>query len=103
MSKPDRIEQMRQIQEAARTLFAKKNVDYGDAFAKFGLIGVLVRLEDKIQRALSIETRGIVLVNDESLQDTLLDLHNYAAMALMLLAEKKAVEAPSEAEASEGL
>lgn len=106
---PDRVEQMRQIQEAARALFAKKNADYGDAFAKFGLIGVLVRLEDKIQRALSIETRKIVLVNDESLQDTLLDLHNYAAMALMLLAEKKetaaaaATEAPSEAVASEGL
>ncbi len=107
MSKPDRVEQMCQIQEAARALFAKKNADYGDAFAKFGLIGVLVRLEDKIQRALSIETRKIVLVNDESLQDTLLDLHNYAAMALMLLAEKKeaaAAAAPqSGAVASEGL
>jgi hypothetical protein len=28
------------------------------------------------------------LVNDEGIKDTLLDLHNYAAMALMLLDEK---------------
>lgn len=28
------------------------------------------------------------MVNDEKLQDTLLDLHNYSAMALMLLDDK---------------
>ena len=51
---------------------------------KFGLVGVLVRIEDKIQRAISISKSGITLVDDEGLKDTLLDLHNYAAMALML-------------------
>ena len=66
-------------------LFKKKNADYGDAFAKFGLIGVLMRIEDKIQRALSIQKNNITLVEDEKIKDTLLDLHNYAAMALMLL------------------
>jgi len=29
------------------------------------------------------------LVNDEGIRDTLLDLHNYAAMALMLLDDSK--------------
>lgn len=62
----------------------KKNADYGDAFSKFGIIGVLVRIEDKIMRAFSITRNGINLVDNESLRDTLLDLHNYAAMALML-------------------
>ena len=80
-----RIEQLEHIQKEALELFRKKNADYGDAFAKHGLIGVLVRIEDKIQRALSISKKGITLVDDESLQDTLLDLHNYAAMALMLI------------------
>jgi hypothetical protein len=47
-----------------------------------------MRIEDKIQRSLSITKNGINLINDESLRDTLLDLHNYAAMALMLLDEK---------------
>jgi hypothetical protein len=83
----DRVEQMKQIQSSALELFRKKNIDYGDAFAKFGVIGVLMRIEDKIQRSLSITNNGVNLVNDEGIKDTLLDLHNYAAMALMLLSE----------------
>jgi hypothetical protein len=83
-----RVEQMKQIQSDALELFTKKNTDYGDAFAKFGIIGVLMRIEDKIQRSLSITKNGVNLVNDEGMRDTLLDLHNYAAMALMLLDEK---------------
>ena len=85
----DRIEQMKQIQNTALELFRKKNIDYGDAFAKFGVIGVLMRIEDKIQRSLSITNNGITLINDEGIKDTLLDLHNYAAMALMLLSENE--------------
>jgi hypothetical protein len=82
---PNRVEQLSEIQAQALELFKKKNADYGDAFAKFGIIGVLMRIEDKIQRALSITKNGVNLVEDEGLKDTLLDLHNYAAMALMLL------------------
>jgi hypothetical protein len=81
----DRVQQLKEIQASALELFAKKNADYGDAFAKYGVVGVLMRIEDKIQRCLSITKNGVVLVNDEKIQDTLLDLHNYAAMALMLL------------------
>ena len=83
----NRVEQLKRIQEEALELFAKKNADYGDAFAQFGIIGVLMRIEDKIQRSLSITKRGVQLVQDEGLKDTLIDLHNYAAMALMLLDE----------------
>lgn len=82
-----RIEQMKVIQASALELFSKKNIDYGDAFAKYGVIGVLMRIEDKIQRSLSITKNGVNLVNDEGIRDTLIDLHNYAAMALMLLDE----------------
>ena len=81
----NRVEQMKNIQSEALELFTKKNSDYGDAFAKFGLIGVLIRIEDKIQRSLSITNNGVNLVDDEKIRDTLLDLHNYAAMGLMLL------------------
>jgi hypothetical protein len=83
----NRVEQMKQIQQTALELFTKKNIDYGDAFAKYGVIGVLMRIEDKIQRSLSITKNGVNLINDESIRDTLIDLHNYAAMALMLLDE----------------
>ena len=44
-------------------------------------------MSDKIQRFISINNSGISLVNSESLRDTLIDLHNYSAMALMLLDE----------------
>ena len=84
----NRVDQLKAVQQNALELFTKKNIDYGDAFAKYGSIGVLMRIEDKIQRSLSITKNGVNLVNDEGLRDTLLDLHNYAAMALMLLDEK---------------
>ena len=87
-SQHTRVEQMKRIQSAALELFTRKNTDYGDAFAEFGVIGVLMRIEDKIKRSLSITKNGVNLVNDESIRDTMLDLHNYAAMALMLLDEK---------------
>jgi len=81
----DRPKQMREIQKQGYELFVKKNIDYGDSFAKYGVIGVLMRIEDKIQRAMTITKNGVNLINDEGIKDTLLDLHNYAAMALMLL------------------
>jgi len=85
----DRVQQLRVVQSEALELFTKKNADYGDAFAKFGVIGVLMRIEDKIQRSLTITKNGVNLIKDEGIRDTLLDLHNYAAMALMLLDENK--------------
>jgi hypothetical protein len=84
----NRVEQMEKIQEEGLLLFKKKNADYGDAFAKYGIIGVLMRIEDKIQRSLSITKNGVNLVKDENIRDTLLDLHNYAAMGLILLDEE---------------
>jgi hypothetical protein len=81
----DRVSQMKAIQAEALDLFTRKNADYGDAFARYGVVGVLVRMEDKLQRAVSISNKGITLVETESLRDTLLDLHNYSAMAMMLL------------------
>ena len=88
MYKMNRVEQMQRIQGEGLELFRKKNADYGDAVAKYGVIGVLMRIEDKIQRSLSITKNGVNLVKDEGIRDTLLDLHNYAAMALMLLDEE---------------
>ena len=37
----DRVKQLDIIQLEARSLFEKKNSDYGDAFATYGPIGVL--------------------------------------------------------------
>lgn len=83
----NRVQQLESIQKEALQLFSRKNADYGDAFATYGSIGVLVRIGDKIQRLTSITNKSVSLVNDESLRDTLMDLHNYAAMGIMLLDE----------------
>lgn len=60
-----------------------KNRDYGDsfneAFRKYGDVSALVRMEDKVNRYVSLQ-RNEATVHDESLQDTLLDLFNYMMM-----------------------
>lgn len=83
----NRVDQMRNIQDEGLELFRKKNQDYGDAFANYGVVGVLVRMGDKISRLQSISQKGITLVETEKLRDTLIDLHNYSAMAIMLMDE----------------
>ena len=84
-----RIDQMVKVHDEALELFMKKNADYGDAFATYGTIGVIVRMGDKIQRLISVSNKGVALVDTESLRDTLIDLHNYAAMGVMLIDEQK--------------
>ena len=85
--KEKRAQQMSAVQKEGFELFKKKNADYGDAFAKYGTVGVIMRMGDKIQRLVSISKTGINLVETETLRDTLIDLHNYSAMAVMLLDE----------------
>lgn len=82
-----RLAQMTKVQEEALELFRRKNQDYGDAFAEYGVLGVLVRMGDKIKRGISISSKS-VQITDESMRDTLIDLHNYAAMAIMLMDEE---------------
>jgi hypothetical protein len=91
MSEMNRVKQMKVVQQEALELFEKKNKDYGDSFATFGSVGVIVRMGDKINRLSSVTKNGINLVNTESIRDTLIDLHNYAAMAVMLLDEKNEI------------
>ena len=75
----------REVQDQAYELFQKKNADYGNAFEEFGTIGILVRMNDKIKRAMNISDKNITLVDNESLRDTLIDLHNYCALAITLI------------------
>ena len=85
----DRLTQLKTVQEEAAKLFERKNKDYGDAFANYGPIGVIVRMGDKINRLSSVTNNGINLIKTESIRDTLIDLHNYSAMAIMLMDEDK--------------
>lgn len=85
----NRVKQMQIVQLEAIELFTKKNSDYGDAFADYGPIGVIVRMGDKIRRLSQLTSTGINMINTETLRDTLIDLHNYSAMAIMLIDEEK--------------
>ena len=38
MSKNSRYDQMKTIQSTALELFRQKNIDYGDAFAEYGVV-----------------------------------------------------------------
>lgn len=94
MSSENRVGQMLAVQKEGLELFKQKNADYGDSFANYGPVGVIVRMGDKINRLSSVTKNGVNLVDNESVRDTLIDLHNYAAMAIMLLDEKKSVKHP---------
>ena len=70
-------------------LHERKNKDYGGAFyntmRKFGIAALLIRLDDKLSRLISVTKNGNNEVTDESIEDTLKDLASYAIMGLEYL------------------
>lgn len=68
--------------------YVKKNADYGNSFEKsikkFGLVASAVRLSDKLERFSNLISSD-AQVKDESIEDTLLDMANYAAMTVLYL------------------
>ena len=67
-------------------LHRRKNADYGGAFyntmGKFGIVALLIRLDDKLSRLISVVKNGRNEITDESIEDTLKDLASYAIMGL---------------------
>lgn len=88
MEKDRKKEMHREIVEGIHTMYEKKNKDYGSSFDEsldeFGLISSLIRLTDKRNRFKSL-INGEAEVKDEKLEDTLLDMANYAIMTVMWL------------------
>lgn len=88
----------------AFSLMQKKNADYAgrsgeEPFANFtrceamGICkteaGMLVRMTDKMSRLSSFAESGTLMVKDESVEDTCLDLINYAVLFYSYLQGKK--------------
>lgn len=71
----------------------EKNDAYGDSFTKSvdedGLLVLKIRLGDKLNRVSSLIKKGELKENDESLEDTLLDLAGYSILGLKYLEEHK--------------
>jgi hypothetical protein len=79
------VKKFKEIHSKGLNLFEKKNTDYGDSFATFGIVGIIIRLEDKINRCISITENNKTMVDDESIKDTIFDMVNYATMGVMLI------------------
>lgn len=83
----NKIVKHKEICESLNSLYEAKNADYGDSFGKsykeYGLTMSCIRLEDKLNRLKSLNYNKFSKVNDESIEDTLMDLANYAIMTLI--------------------
>ena len=70
-------------------VYKAKNHDYGDSFGdtykKLGIISAVTRLSDKMNRLMSLAVSHEAQVKDEKIEDTLLDMANYAIMTLIEL------------------
>ena len=82
----DKITLHKEIIDNIHTMYKDKNEDYGDSFDKsldkFGLLSSLIRLTDKMNRFEQL-IGGESKVTSESIDDTLLDMANYAIMTVM--------------------
>lgn len=90
------------IHDEIKELHRKKGADYGtddDPFAnlraagEFGLppwVGVALRMEDKMRRIKAFIRKG--QLENESVEDSLLDLANYAMLGLALYREQRESE-----------
>lgn len=85
-----------------KEIVKKKNADYSgddDAFNNLRSVetlnitstenGFLTRMSDKFNRIISFVKKGVLLVEDEKIEDTLLDLANYAILMNIYIKNKK--------------
>lgn len=82
----DTVKLHKDICQELNELYERKNHDYGDSFHKsfveWGMPMVCIRLDDKLNRLKTL-SKTSPEVFDESIDDTLMDLANYALMAIM--------------------
>ena len=68
-------------------LYKRKNADYGSStnatYELFGDVSYAVRINDKMNRINNLLKKEKVEVNDESVDDTIMDMANYCILWLM--------------------
>lgn len=95
MNREQLLEEIVESQKQGLEIIRAKNMDYStndDPFKNFrmwGKLGFAVRMSDKVSRIQQLITKGKAEVLDESLEDTLLDLSNYAHLMLAYLKDEK--------------
>ena len=85
----DKIQRHQELLNTMHELYVTKNHDYGDSvhdtYQKYGLTSFLVRMEDKLNRVRTLNQNTDIQVPTEKIEDTLLDLANYAILAVIEL------------------
>ena len=90
--------------DRAYNLWALKQHDYGDSNIRLGLnlssssersqnnrlaqLGVVIRMNDKVSRLINLYKKDGVTAIDETIEDTALDIMNYANMLMVLKSNK---------------
>ncbi len=78
------IEKFKALQREEFELFKRKNKDYGDNFREDGMVGVVIRIKDKLSRFINLVRKsGESAVKEESLRDTLFDNGIYSKLAII--------------------
>ena len=108
---PECVDELLKNFDEAYKLWCRKQSDYGDGNIKLGLeissnlssfhshnkelaqLGIVIRMNDKIQRLINIHKKSIfngeeLTVSDESIEDTCIDIMNYANMLIVLKNDK---------------
>lgn len=83
----DKVKMHEEILKEMHELYVRKNADYGDSFAQLRKRYpnfVCMRLFDKLNRLDTlIQPDYEAKVTDEKLEDTLMDIANYAVMEIL--------------------
>jgi len=96
MNRKQLFKEIRKLQKKEMKIIKEKNVGYSskkDVLENFrfaGEAGIIGRLGDKLIRAKNVIERGKSNLKDESIEDTLMDLSNYANLLIVYLEVKNA-------------
>ena len=90
----DKVKVHKELLDNMHDVYVRKNHDYGDSvhetYERYGMTSFLVRMEDKMNRIRTLDETEDIKVKDEKMEDTLLDLANYAILAIIELKRDKA-------------
>lgn len=99
---PDPTEMLADLYSSGLSIMEKKNHDYrggsGDPYANFRgsvqfdikpIIGIMLRMQDKMMRVKTFAEKGELKVDNEGVKDALIDITNYTALIWGLINEAK--------------
>lgn len=85
----DRETYLAKVCEDLANLRVAKNNDYGSAYTRHGLTGIVIRMWDKYARLENLTLHKTTAMVKETVKDTLLDLVNYGLLGLWELEQSE--------------